>query len=257
MRLRRILNLVRQSGFDPIVLSRSLVNLIPFFINLIKFKILWRSQDRKHYKFILSPALQDRNLGAGQSDGHYFWQDLIAAKWVNELKVVNLLDVGSRIDGFISHVLSFTKVTLLDVRPLQIEIPGLTVRVQDIMKEAIGELERHSCVSSLHSIEHFGLGRYGDPINPIGHIVGLQNISNLVSVGGQLIISFPIGQPSVEFDSQRILEPNFPELILENFSLQEFVLIPWRGQPAFNLTPEMVDSRIAGQLGLYRFERLR
>jgi len=256
MGLRRILQLVRQIGFDPVVSIRSVANLYPYFKNLIKFRIMFDREKNNNYKFILSPALQDRNLSAGQSDGHYFWQDLIAAKWISELKIENLLDIGSRIDGFIAHVLSFTNVTLLDVRPLPMDIPGLNVRVQDIMNPAIGEPEQFACVSSLHSIEHFGLGRYGDPLNSMGHIVGLQNISKHVSVDGQLIVSFPIGLPTIEFDSQRILDPEFPVKILENFSLQEFILIPWRGEPNYNSTPETVDLKIKGQLGLYRFKRV-
>lgn len=63
-------------------------------------------------------------------------------------------------------------------------------------------------ISCLHAIEHFGLGRYGDKIDPSGHIVGFNNIAKMLKVGGTLYISFPIGHsPAVHFNSQRVFSP--------------------------------------------------
>ena len=32
-------------------------------------------------------------------------------------------------------------------------------------------------ISCLHALEHFGLGRYNDPLDPNGHLKGFNNIS--------------------------------------------------------------------------------
>ena len=60
-------------------------------------------------------------------------------------------------------------------------------------------------LSCLHSIEHFGLGRYGDNLDPEGHIKGFQNLLNLLDKDGLLYISFPISTKTrVEFNEQRV-----------------------------------------------------
>jgi hypothetical protein len=205
----------------------------------------------------IAPALQDYHATAGSSDGHYFWQDLICAKWINEVDPERHFDVGSRIDGYIAHLLSFREVTLLDIRPSTLDIPGLTVVIGDA-QESLTEYENSfDSASSLHSIEHFGLGRYGDNLDVRGHIKGLHNIARCVQLGGHLYVSFPIGKKEVEFNSQRIISPLWPVEELTDFELQKFVLIPWRGQPIMDSTPGEVDANITGQAGLYKFQRIR
>jgi hypothetical protein len=56
-------------------------------------------------------------------------------------------------------------------------------------------------LSCLHAIEHFGLGRYGDPINPIGYQRGIANMAELLQPGGTFYLSMPIGQERVEFNA--------------------------------------------------------
>ena len=63
-------------------------------------------------------------------------------------------------------------------------------------------------ISCLHTIEHFGLGRYGDPLNPSGHIEGLKNMINMLETGGILYVSFPIGKTNeVHFNAHRVFHP--------------------------------------------------
>ena len=82
-------------------------------------------------------------------------------------------------------------------------------------------------LSCLHSIEHFGLGRYGDSLDPKGHIKGFENLLNLLEKNGTLYISFPISiKTRVEFNEQRVfhyseilnwLKPFQDEYVLECF----------------------------------------
>jgi SAM-dependent methyltransferase len=59
-------------------------------------------------------------------------------------------------------------------------------------------------LSCLHTIEHLGLGRYGDPLDPEGHLKGLAQLKRLVKPGGRLYLSTPIGPERVEFNAHRI-----------------------------------------------------
>jgi hypothetical protein len=250
--LRIILNSARQFGFDPIVLLNAIKTLPRFLKQAVIFRALNRRANVR-----LAPALQDYKASAGSSDGHYFWQDLLCAQWINEAKPKRHFDVGSRIDGFIAHLLSFREVTLLDIRTNNLNIPGLTVVTGDAQETLTEYQNSFDSVSSLHSIEHFGLGRYGDKLDAQGHKKGLKHIAECVQLGGLLYVSFPIGKEEVEFNSQRILSPMWPIAELSDFELQKFVLIPWRGQPITDTNPQSVDLSIKGQAGLYKFLRIR
>ena len=250
--MRKILYFSRQLGFDPIKFFNGVRGLPHYLSTLFKFKRLTLNS-----RISISPVLQDFSAQAGSADGHYFWQDLIVAKWIFESKPERHLDVGSRIDGFVAHLLSFREVTMVDIRPLDQPIPGLTVFLGDAQKPLDQITQSFESVSSLHAIEHFGLGRYRDLLEVEGHINGIHNISDTVKIGGQLYISFPIGKERVEFNEQRIINPLTPEQILSNFGLQEFVLIPWKGNPVYGLQPNEVNQQIPGQAGLYRFKRMK
>ncbi len=69
-------------------------------------------------------------------------------------------------------------------------------------------LPRADSISCLHAIEHFGLGRYGDPIDPLGHQKGFLNLVSMLEDGGTLYMSFPIGrQNEVHFNAHRVFHP--------------------------------------------------
>jgi hypothetical protein len=203
----------------------------------------------------LSPVFRDYRDSAGSAKGHYFWQDLICARWIFEKTPKSHFDVASRVDGFIAHLLSFREVTILDIRPLEVNIPNLTVTLGDAQKDLSHLSGKFDSVSSLHSIEHFGLGRYGDVLDVEGHEKGLRNIASCVSPYGYLYVSFPIGKAAVEFNAQRIIDPMWAPRILQDFTLEEFVLIPWKDEPKFGMLPSEVDTNVWGQAGLYRFKK--
>lgn len=207
-------------------------------------------------KIRISLALGENRKSAGTADGHYFWQDLICARWIFEKSPKNHLDVGSRIDGFIAHLLTFMDVTLFDIRNIQNVIPGLKFAMADVQTSIHEYIEAFDSVSSLHAIEHFGLGRYGDSLSTEGHINGLINISMCVKKGGYLYLSFPVGKNEIHFNAQRVLKPDWPLRILTGFSVEEVVLIPWRGEPVKIKDFSEVDENKLGQAILYRFKRL-
>jgi hypothetical protein len=250
--MRKILNAWRQLGFDPIQLVRGVRGIPRYLITLMNFLVM-----KPVGKIKIAPIFSDFYEQAGSAKGHYFWQDLITAQWIYSNAPMRHLDVGSRIDGFVSHLLCFRDVEILDVRHLETTIPGLKVLLGNAQEELISKHGKFDSVSSLHSIEHFGLGRYGDPVDPLGHIKGLTNISKLVRLGGHLYLSFPIGKSEIQFNAQRIIQPEWPIEILTEFTLEDFVLIPWKSEPIFGLSPVDFDRQLDGFCGLYKFRRIR
>lgn len=154
------------------------------------------------------PILDDFTKQAGTATGHYFHQDLLVATLIKQANPSRHIDVGSSIEGFVAHVASYREIEVLDIRPLQISGHSQIRFVQsDLMRvdqSLIGSCDSLSC---LHALEHFGLGRYGDPIDPNGHLKGFYNLSKMLQSGGTLYVSFPIGKPGVHFNAHRIFHP--------------------------------------------------
>ncbi|SCY87045.1 DUF268 domain-containing protein [Desulfoluna spongiiphila] len=153
------------------------------------------------------PCLHDWYEEGGGTKNEYFWQDLLVAKKIFDANPIRHVDIGSRVDGFVAHVASFRKLEVFDVRPITTQIPGITFRQVDFMMPVEGVTGYCDSLSCLHALEHFGLGRYGDPINPKGFELGLENMAGLLQVEGIFYLSLPIGQERVEFNANRVFDP--------------------------------------------------
>jgi hypothetical protein len=152
------------------------------------------------------PILTDRSSAAG-SLGEYFWQDLFVARQIIEQNPKRHIDVGSRIDGFIAHLACVRKVEVFDIRPLRASIENVNFVEWDITNPKTHNSGVADCVSCLHTLEHIGLGRYGDEIDPDGWKKGLASLASLLSVDGCFWLSVPCGIQRVEFNANRIFHP--------------------------------------------------
>ena len=154
------------------------------------------------------PVLIDYADSAGVASGHYFHQDLLVAQFIYAANPRSHADVGSRIDGFVAHVAAFRPIDILDIRPQAILAhPNIQFVQADLMQPLVDLVEGYDSVSSLHALEHFGLGRYTDTIDVNGHIAGFNSVLSLVKQGGTIYISFPIGRRRVEFNAHRVFGP--------------------------------------------------
>ena len=66
-------------------------------------------------------------------------------------------------------------------------IPNIIFRQVDFMREDQPLTDYCDSVSCLHALEHFGLGRYGDPVDPDGHLKGFRNLRRIVQGGARAI----------------------------------------------------------------------
>ncbi len=170
----------------------------------------------------LWPIISDKYAYAG-SISNYFWQDLWAARLIIKSGIKKHFDIGSRLDGFIAHLLAAEiDVTMIDIREFPGEIDHLHTIVDDATNLSQISDESVESISALCSLEHFGLGRYGDPVDPEACFKCFKNIQKKLKIGGNLYISVPVGSERVEFNAHRIF---YASTILECFkslSLEEF-----------------------------------
>ena len=59
-------------------------------------------------------------------------------------------------------------------------------------------------IISISSIEHDGLGRYGDPVNPFGDIQAMQKLKSMLKDDGLLFFAVPIGKDRLVWNAHRI-----------------------------------------------------
>jgi hypothetical protein len=154
------------------------------------------------------PIYDDFNKQAGTASGHYFHQDLLVASFIHKANPIRHIDVGSSVEGFVAHVASYRDIEVIDIRPLQnighSQIKFMQGNLMELDPSLIGICDSLSC---LHALEHFGLGRYGDPIDPMGHIKGFKNLHKMLKNGGNFYLSFPIGKSGVHFNAHRVFDP--------------------------------------------------
>ncbi len=153
-------------------------------------------------------CLRDAVDAGGTASGHYFHQDLHVAQRVFALNPNRHVDIGSRVDGFVAHLASFRSVDVLDIRPIESSgASGIQFRQADLMQLPEDLRASTDSVSCLHALEHFGLGRYGDPIDPEGYIKGFRSLEAMLKPDGRLHLSVPVGRQRIEFNAHRIFDP--------------------------------------------------
>lgn len=230
--MKRQLKLARQLiaslFFDPLIIANKW-RAIPFFVrNARRYRHLNQTETFRIRPSEVYYTTYERFDRAGVADGHYFWQDLWAARRVFATGIEHHVDVGSRIDGFIGHVLPFCEVTYVDLRPLNIDIEGLTFKQGSIVSLPFGDATLPS-LSSLHVIEHIGLGRYGDPVDPDGYRRAAQELTRVLALGGTLLLGTPVGREHLCFDAHRVFDPETIEKAFTGLTLEEFALINDKG----------------------------
>lgn len=215
-------------GINPFHLLYSLKNLPAYIGDYFIFRRKVKRSIGSLEAISFYPCLTDKNAQGGTASGHYFWQDLLVAQRIFSRNPRAHLDIGSRLDGFVAHVASFRHLDVLDIRPVKSSIPNVSF-VQGDMSDPglINCLSSYDSVSCLHVLEHCGLGRYGDKLDPFGHVHASKVISSLTNPLGTLYVSVPIGQERIEFNAHRVFNPN---TILELFegqglSLTSFVYV--------------------------------
>ena len=205
------------------------------------------------------PIYSDYREQAGSATGHYFHQDLLVANYISRNNPVRHIDIGSRIDGFVAHVASFRPIEIIDVRELQdTGHENIHFKRMDLMNKDSIESNICDSLSCLHAIEHFGLGRYGDPINPEGHLIGFGNLLKMLKPGGTLYISFPISHSDqIHFNAHRVFKPDSVlgwqnETALE---LMSFSYVDDGGKLHKEVGMDSVPANIQYGCGIYTFKK--
>ena len=157
-----------------------------------RFKINW--SDRFIY---LSDNTKDTFF-----DAHYIYHPAWAARIVKELDYAKHIDISSTLH-FSAIVSAFKTIEFYDYRPANLQLSNLSTNFADLNNLPFKDNSIQS-LSCMHVIEHIGLGRYGDPLNPSADLKAMSELKRVIQIGGSLLIVVPVGKPRIQFNAHRI-----------------------------------------------------
>lgn len=199
-------------------------------------------------------CLDDKTQETG-FDRHYIYHPAWAARVLSKVRPRRHTDISSTLN-FCTIVSAFFPVDFYDYRPAPLYLSELNSRAANLvdLPFADGSLESLSC---MHVIEHIGLGRYGDPIDPNGDMKAIRELCRVLQPGGNLLVVVPIGDPRVQFNAHRVYRHLDFISYFEDLELIEFALVPDGPAPyglLYSPSEEVVDSQKYG-CGCYWFRK--
>jgi SAM-dependent methyltransferase len=202
----------------------------------------------------IRPILSEATSETG-FDTHYIYHTAWAARVLARTKPAHHVDIGSAL-YFCAIASAFVAVTHYDYRPPRIDLPGLGVGAADLLDLPFesGSITSLSC---MHVIEHVGLGRYGDRLDPEGDWRAASELVRVLAPGGRLLFATPVGRPAIHFNAHRIYSHEAILALFPGLELEEFALITdKRDEAGATLIPDADPARVARQrygCGCYAF----
>lgn len=157
-------------------------------------------------------------------DTHYIYHTAWAARKVKEIGEGHHVDISSSL-YFSSIVSAFVPVTFFDYRPAKLNLSNLTSHRANLSSLHFEDNSIRS-LSCMHTVEHVGLGRYGDALDPEGDILAAKELERVVAEGGSLLFVVPVGKARIQFNAHRIYSYKMVVDMFPNLTLKEFSLIP-------------------------------
>ncbi|MCL4360159.1 DUF268 domain-containing protein [Patescibacteria group bacterium] len=156
-------------------------------------------------------------------DAHYFYQQIWAFGHIMHRRPKRHVDIGSKYEmsGYLSHI---THAVFVDIRPIRTSLKHLQVIKGDILHLPFRDNSLGS-VSCLHVAEHIGLGRYGDALDPDGTRKACAELKRVLSYGGRLYFSVPVGRARICFNAHRVLAPETILGYFDGLKLLEFSVV--------------------------------
>jgi Caenorhabditis protein of unknown function, DUF268 len=248
VRVSRLASMNPQQAFDN-------VREVPLYLKSAReYAHLNRNESFRLHLRNIYPILGNRRASAGTASGIYFNQDIWAAKKIFARRPASHIDIGSRIDGFVAHVLCFMPIVVIDIRPIHSQVQGLTFIQEDATE--LREIASNSVdsMSSLHAAEHFGLGRFSDKVDPNACFKFMSSLERVLAPGGRLYFSVPIGKERVEFNAHRVFAARTILHSMPGLRLLSFSHVSEEGELFQDSDPDRASERRTA-CGLFEFTK--
>jgi SAM-dependent methyltransferase len=182
----------------------------------------------------INPQLSDR-ASVTPIDRHYTYHPAWAARVLAKTRPNKHIDISS-IVNFCAVVSAFIPVEFYDFRPAPVELDGLYTGAADLTRLHFAN-DSITSLSCMHVIEHIGLGRYGDPLDPDGDLKAIGELVRVLAPGGDLMVATPVGRPRVAFNAHRVYDHEAFARYFAPLELVEFALIEEQGEGGLIVAP--------------------
>jgi len=183
----------------------------------------FRSRAAPGVVFSENPQLFD-DTGSTPVEPHYTYHPAWAARVLANLRPAKHIDISST-TNFTTIVSAFIPIEFYDYRPAGIYLSNYSSGHADLtcLPFADSSVESLSC---MHTVEHIGLGRYGDPLDVDGDQKAMKELARVLAKNGALLFVVPIGNPRIEFNAHRVYAYDTIVAAFSGLFLKEFTLIP-------------------------------
>lgn len=185
-------------------------------------------------------------------DPHYFYQGAWLARHLKRAAPVHHVDVGSSV-LMLSVISAMVDTTFIDVRPLEARLDGLASKAGSIVALPF-DADSVPSLSCLHVIEHIGLGRYNDPLDPEGSVKAARELARVLAPGGRLYLALPIGRARICFNAHRVHSPAEVAALFEGLDVIEFSCVGDDGEYRERVDPASAEHFDYG-CGMYVFAK--
>ena len=170
------------------------------------------------------PIINEKTAYTG-FDRHYVYHPAWAARIVAKNRPDKHVDISSTLH-FCSILSAFIPVDFYDYRPAKLSLTSLSSLGADLLDLPFGD-NTIASLSCMHTVEHVGLGRYGDPLDYDGDLRAIQELKRVLAVGGHLLFVVPLGRESrIFFNAHRVYTKQHVLDLFSDLSLVDFSLIP-------------------------------
>ena len=156
-------------------------------------------------------------------DPHYIYHAAWSARILAETKPSEHVDISSFL-YFVAITSAFVPIKFYDFRPAKINLSNFSSGFADITRLPFMD-DSIPSLSSMHVVEHIGLGRYGDKFDPQGDIKAMRELERVLKPDGQLLFVVPVGgKAKIHYNAHRVYRfqdilGQFSTLSLHKFSL--------------------------------------
>jgi len=201
---------------------------------------------RRYCEFVVIEEFRDESQAHPMHYRNYECE--FASEQIAQIMPKKILDVGSYRDWLAGVMASYSVITV-DVRDRITSLTNETIINQDVRNLNMAD-NSMDMVSTLHTIEHFGLGRYGDEFDPDGDMKAVSNFLRVIKPGGHFLFSVPVtaGRPCIAFNSHRIYSMDMVREWVLELSLEGEVFI--KRKPAKLCDESELATRL-GEFDIY------
>lgn len=256
--MKRLLRYVRRWLLFWLLPVLPLDALVRAPVRYLRYMRAWRTYQalspQTPLKFLASyPRLDDDTASTG-FDAHYLYQAVWAMQRISQSQPSAHVDVGSDVK-YATMLSTHQPVWFIDIRPLNVHLAHFHSVAGNVLQLPFGD-QSLSSLSCLHVIEHIGLGRYRDMLDPQGTRKACAELARVLAPGGSLLLSTPVGMSTVYFNAHRVHTPaEIISFFPPDITLREFSAVADDGALLLNADVHQLASAHYA-CGLFWFQRV-